>query len=138
MKPYIVIDTNVLISALMNANSPSALTVQKAFEFFQPIASADTWNEFEEVSGRYKFARFYTAESRLYFLATLAQSVHFFSVTLAVQACRDPKDDKFLALALAAGCELIVAGDKDLTDMHPYNNVQILQPRAFLNLLADE
>lgn len=46
----------------------------------------------------------------------------------------DPDDDKFLACALEAGADCIVTGDPDLLDLGQYQRVNILSPRAFLNL----
>ena len=53
-------------------------------------------------------------------------------VTQLVSECRDPKDDQFLALALAVNAEMIVASDADLTPMHPWRGIPILPPAAFL------
>jgi len=46
----------------------------------------------------------------------------------------DPDDDKFLACALEAGADCIVTGDPDLLDLGQYQRVNILSPRAFINL----
>ena len=46
---------------------------------------------------------------------------------------RDPKDNKFLALALAAQAGVLVTGDgRDLLKMHPYRGVSIFTARDFL------
>jgi putative PIN family toxin of toxin-antitoxin system len=36
------------------------------------------------------------------------------SVTNVIKACRDPKDDKYLELAVSSGASCIITGDKDL------------------------
>lgn len=48
-----------------------------------------------------------------------------------VQICRDPKDDMILDLALAAGADVIVTGDKDLLALHPFRGIAILTPAQF-------
>ncbi|WP_408733647.1 putative toxin-antitoxin system toxin component, PIN family [Mucilaginibacter sp.] len=48
--------------------------------------------------------------------------------------CRDPKDNKFLELAVTAGASCIVSGDQDLLILHPFNNIPILPPADFLKL----
>jgi uncharacterized protein len=53
-----------------------------------------------------------------------------------VAACRDPKDDKYLELARAAGAAFIVSGDDDLLVLHPWRGVSILSPAAYLALPA--
>jgi predicted nucleic acid-binding protein len=48
-----------------------------------------------------------------------------------VTDCRDPKDDKYLELALAAGAETIVSSDEDLL-VHPWRGVRILRPVDYI------
>ena len=52
-----------------------------------------------------------------------------------VQACRDPKDDKFLEIAVNGGADVVVTGDPDLLVLHPFRGVAILTPDAVLNEL---
>ena len=56
-----------------------------------------------------------------------------------ITACRDPKDDKFLEVAVAGEADVIVSGDDDLLVLHPFAGIPILSPSAFLRMLdADE
>jgi predicted nucleic acid-binding protein len=48
-----------------------------------------------------------------------------------VTDCRDPKDDKYLELALAAGAEIIVSSDDDLLVLHPWRGARILRPADY-------
>ncbi|MCA9938192.1 MAG: putative toxin-antitoxin system toxin component, PIN family [Anaerolineales bacterium] len=50
--------------------------------------------------------------------------------------CRDPKDDKFLDVAVAGRADALVSGDEDLLVLHPFAGIPILTPRHFLQLLA--
>ena len=50
-------------------------------------------------------------------------------------ACRDPDDLMVLGTAIAAGADCIVTGDKDLLALKRYQDVLILSPRAFYDLL---
>jgi uncharacterized protein len=47
-------------------------------------------------------------------------------------ACRDPKDDKFLACALEGGAQYLVTSDRDLLDMRHYQGLAIVNPGQFL------
>lgn len=58
--------------------------------------------------------------------------------TERIRACRDPKDDKFLEVAVAGRADLIVSGDQDLLTLHPYGEIPIVGPRAFLRMLDQE
>jgi len=136
VRTTIILDTNVLISALMSPLSTSRQAVVAAFRDFQPIWSRETWDELEEVSGRRKFARWYSEEERLSFLVMLAQSLRMETVTEHISDCADPKDNKFLELAVSTNTKVIVSGDVDLLQMHPYQGIAIIPPRLFLDSLA--
>lgn len=54
-------------------------------------------------------------------------------VFVAVNVCRDPKDDKFLELALSGDASFIITGDKDLLILNPFQNIKILSSSGFIN-----
>ena len=54
------------------------------------------------------------------------------TVDLTVTDCIDPKDNKFLELAEAANAEVIIASDTHLTNLHPWREIPVLPPAAFL------
>ena len=54
---------------------------------------------------------------------------------MRVFACRDPKDDKFLEVAISGQADVIVSGDEDLLTMNPFPGIPIITPRAFLHML---
>jgi putative PIN family toxin of toxin-antitoxin system len=64
----------------------------------------------------------------------LLQQTTLIEITESVIACRDPKDDKFLEVAVCGDASLIITGDKDLLDLHPYRGISIVTPRQFLDL----
>ena len=55
-----------------------------------------------------------------------------------IAACRDPKDDKFLDVAVAGRADVIVSGDEDLLVLHPFAGISIVPLAAFLRMLDDE
>ena len=55
-----------------------------------------------------------------------------------ITVCRDPKDDKFLEVAVEGEADLIVSGDEDLLTLHPFRGIPILSPRDFLSKLDQE
>jgi len=67
------------------------------------------------------------------FLSLLAvQSEIVSAPDLTEQVCEDQEDDKFLACALAGGCEIIISGDKLLRKVSGYKGVKVMTPREFL------
>ncbi len=59
-------------------------------------------------------------------------SEHVPGVLNLSNACRDPKDDKFLACAVEGGAHYLVSSDHDLLDMGRYQDVAIVNPGQFL------
>jgi putative PIN family toxin of toxin-antitoxin system len=59
-------------------------------------------------------------------------SVHVPGILFFPGACRDPKDDKFLACAVEGWAHYLVSSDRDLTDMRRYRDVTIVNPGQFL------
>jgi putative PIN family toxin of toxin-antitoxin system len=55
-----------------------------------------------------------------------------------ISACRDPKDEKFLEVAVAGKADVIVSGDQDLLALHPFAGIPILPPADFLRMLDAE
>ena len=53
------------------------------------------------------------------------------TVTREIRACRDPKDDKFLELAVSGQADVIVTGDDDVLALHPFEGIPILRMREF-------
>ena len=128
----IVIDTGVLISAAIRPQSVPALALERALRHYEVCASMATLDELQQVLLRPKFDRYASAAQRQLFLDGIMLQFRLVEVTQQVAECADPKDDKFLALALAVNAELIVASDPHLTQMHPWRSIPILPPAAFL------
>lgn len=81
---------------------------------------------------RRKFDPYLREEERLAFLAALIREAEIVDVTRVITECRDPKDNKFLELAIGGAASHILTGDADLLAMHPFRGVAILTPHDFL------
>lgn len=132
-QPAIVLDTNVLISAALFRQSASTDAVEKALNQFTPVFTLVTWDELASVIMRSKLDRYLTPEARHLYLAKLASMARVVEARSTVNDCRDPKDNKFLAIALDAQAAFIVTGDSDLLVLHPYADITLCTPAAFLN-----
>ena len=133
----VVIDTNTLISAVIIPKSIPAQALKKAFEHYVICISEETEQELVEVISRPKFDKYFLDNTftRESFLRVFLDSCIRVTPRLQVQDCRDPKDDKFLSVALEAKAVMLVTGDKkDLLSMHPYKDVSIITAREFLSL----
>lgn len=55
-------------------------------------------------------------------------------MAVTITICRDPKDNKFLELALSGQADLILTGDDHLLSLHPWRGIPILTPQDYLAL----
>jgi uncharacterized protein len=131
----IIFDTNVLLSAVFSPNSVTGKAFDKGFLMGNVICSSDTLSELIEVFSRPKFDKYISAEKRKYFVEDfIAAAIPIITERFETAICRDPKDEKFLELAVASNADYIVSGDKDLLVLNPFRHTLILTPREFLDL----
>ena len=126
-------DTNVILSRLFFRNSVPAQAVRLATSIGYLLVSAETLEELESVLFRAKFDAYLSLHERIAFFDALRLSAAFIESVAPISACRDPKDDKFLALALAGQAGFILTGDQDLLTLHPFRDIDILTPRQYLD-----
>ena len=128
----VVIDTNAWISRLLLADSVAAQAVDKAVARFEVVVSEASVEELADVLSRKKFDRYVSLQDREEFLRRLLQVTTIVPVLSEITDCRDPKDNRFLALALDSESDCIVSGDDDLLALNPWRGIEIVSPRAFL------
>jgi len=128
-----VFDTNVIVSALLFKKSVVREALDKARTTGTILLSLDVIEELRDVLSRPAFDRYIDEEDRLKFLALLVKEAILVEIAERIKECRDPKDDKFLELAINGNATLIVSGDKDLQVLNPFRNIPILSPREFLD-----
>ena len=129
----VVIDTNVWLSRLLINHSVAAKAVDKALRESEIPVSEETLEELADVLSREKFDRYVSLEDREQFIRRLLQVTTIVPVLSEITDCRDPKDNKFLALALDSESDCIVSGDGDLLALSPWRGNKIVSPVSFLN-----
>ncbi len=110
----IVFDASTLVSAALKADSVPERALLRAEETDVFALSAAVEAEIVEVLGQPRFARAIPSERRDHILGVVREAAVWFEPGVHIVDCRDPKDDKYLELALAAGAEIIVSSDDDL------------------------
>ena len=127
-----VFDANVIVSALLLPDSLPRRAFDKAYRQGKILLSAATILELDDVLRRPRLDRYLHEEERIDFLLHLIRDAVIAPVTLTVTDSRDPKDNKYLELAVSASATCIVTGDQDLLVLHPYRAIPIVMPRTFL------
>ncbi|NJN97057.1 MAG: putative toxin-antitoxin system toxin component, PIN family [Anaerolineales bacterium] len=128
-----VFDTNVIVSAVLLKQSVSRQAFDRALTSGELLLSLAVISELNDVLKREQFDKYILEEERMQFLAILVREATLIEVTEPIAECRDPKDDKFLELAIGGKAVCIVSGDKDLLVLHPFRGIPILTPAGFLS-----
>ena len=109
--------------------------------FCKLVRSDETTAEIEQVLLRTKFDRYFAAgePSREDFLTIYKDAAALELVTEIATDCSDPKDNKFLSLALSVKADFLVTGDrKHLISMHPYRGIPIVSEADFVQLMLKD
>jgi putative PIN family toxin of toxin-antitoxin system len=131
--PRFVLDTNIFISAMLLPDSTPRYAFDRALDTGKILISISVLAELEAVLGRPKFDKYVYEDERKEFLAALVREAEFIDITEHITQCRDPKDDKFLELAVSGLADCLITGDADLLALHPFRGVPILRPADFLS-----
>jgi len=134
--PRVVIDPGVLVAALISrAGTPAALMRLWIDGAFDLLVAPMLLNELVEVVERDEFRSRFTLRQAKAFVALLHERGVDIGDPLHVEArTRDPEDDYLLALAEAGSADILVSGDKDLTELAD-PPVPVLTPRELLGRL---
>lgn len=127
-----VLDTNVLVSAALFRQSKPAQVFRTVLDSGNVLVSVETLEEIRNVLNRKKFDRYISLEDKRDFLAVLVRRSSLIEPTLRTIACRDPKDNHILELAVSGQADFIITGDNDLLVLNPFQEIQILTPDTWL------
>jgi len=130
----LVFDTNVVVSAMLLPLSVPRQALDRAVREGRLLISAATTTERDEVIHRPGFDKYLSEEERIEFLTTLVREAELVNAVESVTGCRDPRDNKFLELAVSGRATHVVTGDSDLLVLHPFRGIIVVSPSSFLAL----
>lgn len=128
----IVLDTNVLISGIFWSGYPYQILEAWRNKKVKIIYSSQILDEYIRIG---------KGLSRKYPLIDISPFIELMVIHGQLQepiqlqhpVSRDPDDDKFIACALSANCNIIVSGDSDLLIITGYSGIEVLKPSTFVN-----
>ena len=133
-----VIDTNVLIRALINPLGAAAPVVVRLREGkYLLIYSEWLLNELQEkivepqIKVKYKLTD-QAINDLLDLIERVGQKVN---PTRTINVCRDADDNHVIEAAIEGEADYIVTYDKDLLDLKSFESVRMITPREFLEIL---
>src|SRR5437588_4576443 len=116
----IVIDTNVLISAVLSPLGNPFACLRWVLDNATLIVSRELLEELETRLARPKFNKYVDDSRRRAFLTDLGLSAVQVELSGLVRVCRDPDDDKLLEIAVVGRADCLVTGDQDLLVFDPF------------------
>lgn len=130
-----VLDTNVVISALLFSGPPAQLLSAWHSGLVRPVVSASILDEYIRVLAYPKF-KLTSAEIHALVEDDLLPFIETVKVTpSAIPALRDIDDAKFVTCATTAVVRWLVSGDDDLLSLRRVGSVEIVSITSFLQHL---
>lgn len=130
-KLKIVLDTNILISALVFGGKPrtiyKSIILNRAFGAYSSESALNELLRVLEQKFRYSDVKLGQVERNI------RENFKIIYVEKVPEIIKDDQpDNEFLAIAESAGASFIISGDKHLLNLKKYQNIQIITPAKFL------
>ncbi len=134
----IVADTNTVVSALLWRGSPHRLVAAIGDHPIAFYTSRALLDEFADVLTRRKLAAAVqaTGKTPAQLLAQYQGFAQLVRPRLVRGVTRDPDDDHVIAAAISARADLIVSGDRDLTELKSHRDIKIVSAAQALDIIA--
>jgi len=134
--PRIVLDTNVLISALIKPGKPRDLLLEIAKGKFQLVLSRQILDEFARTVADPKISRYVDEEDITRYMKVIGSAATIVSVKSRFRVVKqDPSDDIILRTAYDGKARYLVTGDEHLLSLKQYRRVKILTISEALEML---
>ena len=132
----IVIDTNIIASAIFFGGRPRLLLEKLMMKELEAFISKDILEEYQRTIDRLRAK--YPARKVSVPLTEIASACRMIEPQTIVKVCRDPNDDMFIACALDSRSLYIVSGDDDLLSIRQYRDVEIVTVADFFDRILKE
>ncbi|MDO9615821.1 MAG: putative toxin-antitoxin system toxin component, PIN family [Bacteroidota bacterium] len=129
----IIIDTNVLVSSLIQRNYPYFILYHYVLENLVEVCiSDDLFKEYLDVLHRPKFSKYHdfsnNAES---VLAQIEEKATMFYPTIRIDEIRDNADNRLLELAIESKADFIITGNTNDFTMTVFKGTKIVTPKEY-------
>lgn len=134
-----VVDTNTLVSALINFNPGGVSYDLLRFAetgAFELITSPYIITEVASTLRKPRLSRYTNSDDDIIAFCQIVRDMSTIIETWpTIDAVSDPKDNAILACAIAAGADYLVSRDKHLLVIGEYQGVKIIEPEPFMVVL---
>jgi putative PIN family toxin of toxin-antitoxin system len=132
----IVLETNVLISALIKQGKPRNLLTAIIDGKHQLITSEEILTELAQVANNARIRKYVTRQDVADYIrdiASVSEIVHIVSEFQVIE--EDPDDDAILQTAYDSGAGYIVSGDRHLLELERFERIHILTVEEMLKIV---
>jgi uncharacterized protein len=136
MENRVVLDTNILVSALIGNSYPKQIIFECIFDKKIIVCvSPQILKEYQEVLNRPKFDKFKDFKKKALILLNYFEEIaEFYEPTIKLDFISDEADNRFLELALTANAQYIVTGNFTDFDFSEFKSIKIVSPKYFYEL----
>ena len=137
-----VLDTNVLVSALLTPNGPPAKILELALEgrlriiispaIIREIGLVFQYPRLKKTMQKHRLSAEEVEEA---ILKILKVAIITAGEKIIQGVSRDPADDLILSCAAEGQADFVISGDKDLTELGSFEGIRIMEPANFLQLI---
>lgn len=131
-KLRLVLDTNIIISAIINRTTPPAIVTSHALYETTLLISDELIAELVKVLFRKKFRKYFSetfAKEYVHLIRRLSEEVTIYE---RLTVCRDEFDNHLLELASAGNADYLITGDADLLVLKKFRNTVICDANTFI------
>ena len=129
----IVLDTNILVSALIGNSYPKQILFEYVLENkFIVCVSEVILDEYRDVLSRPKFKRFPNfVEKSTDLLSSIEKISEYYQPTITIERISDDADNRFLEVAITANAHYIITGNFTDFNFAEYEEIKIVSPKYF-------
>lgn len=134
----IILDTNVIVSALISNSIPTRIL----YDLVLPKSvinclSNDIYEEYVNVLNRDKFIKYKNFKTNADVVLNKIREISTFYDTIErIEILKDLSDNKFLELAVASSADYLITGNILDFNFDLFNNTQIVTPREYWDTLV--
>ena len=136
--PKIIIDTNVIVSALISNSIPTNIMYDLVLPGkVDTCLTEEIFSEYVEVMNREKFTRFINFKTKANIVLNKLREISiFYRTDRKVEVLTDTSDNKFLELAAVSVADFLITGDTNDFQITEFEYTKILSPRDYWNSIA--
>lgn len=134
----VVLDTNVVVSAVISTDGNPALIFEMLIlEDLKNYTTQEIIEEIKEVLQRPRIIKRISLVEQDFIVSTFEKISEKIVSGVKIEEIKDdPDDNKFLECAVSASADYIISGDKHLLKLHEFRGIKIVSPAEFVKLVT--